>query len=780
MACLRYLPKLLVFSAIGMLSGSVWADEGPASGPVTLADHIKPVLQQYCFDCHNAEKQKGDVNLVEISKNANLQANREIWEKVVSSVEAGDMPPEKKPQPSGQQRDLLLHFVDGQLSKLDCTTEKNPGRVTLRRLNREEYRHTIFDLLRVNFDPQDFPNDEVGYGFDNIADVLSVSPMLMEKYMDAAEEVAKRTIVTAVDKPVIKHVKGSEFQGLKAEAGSPTEGGSLAFMREGEATHAIEFPAKGEYKIRIRATGDQAGTEPPKMAVRLGDKTLGVVDVGAKGSKSSVYQLIAKVEQPGWNKLAIAYTNNYSDQDNPDPKLRGDRNLYVESVDVEFPPGEAALPESHRSIIPTLPAAGEERAAARKYLAPLLRRAYRRPVDGEEVERIAKFVDLALDHKGTFTEGMQVALEAILSSPQFLFRWELDVARGKPGEVRELSDFEVASRLSYFLWSSMPDEELFQLADKGALRKDGNLEKQIARMLKDWRARSLVNNFADQWLQIRNIYEVSPDPQTFPKWNDELRGLMKEETERYFEAIMQEDRSVSDLLDSDFTFLNEKLAKYYGIEGVSGNEFRKVQLPANSPRGGVMTQGAVLLATSTPTRTSPVIRGKWIMEQILGTPPPAPPANVPPLTEQKVVDQSASLRQRFTEHSQKAECAACHRLMDPLGFALENFDAIGSWREKDGKFPIDASGKLKDGRKFKDAKELKAALKSGDQFVSTFAEKLMTYALGRGLDFNDRCAVKTVVDQAKSQDNRFSALVMGIVTSDPFLKRKISEDLTKN
>lgn len=593
-----------------------------------FAEHIQPVLVEFCVDCHNDEKQKGDLNLRPYLAKPNVSGDRKVWEKVAELMESREMPPEKKAQPTEEQREAIVRFVDGQLSVADCSGPKNPGRVTIRRLNREEYHHTIRDLLAVEYWPEDFPADEVGYGFDNIGDVLSLSPMLMEKYLAAAGEIAAKI-----------------------------------FQQE---------------------------TSGKRLGLRL-------------------------------------------------------------------------------------PASGEEKTVAREVLGSLARRAYRRPVTEAEIARLAGFVDLALEKGGTFREGMEVAVQAALSSPNFLYRWELDPLELKPGEVRELNDFEVASRLAYFLWNSMPDDELFAVAQKGALLRDGNLEKQAARMLKDWKARSFFGNFAAQWLQIRNIWEVSLDPEVFKKWDDSLKGAMKEETELFFQAIAVEDRPVSDLLAADFTFVNEKLARHYGIPDVQGDKFRRVTLAPESPRGGVLTMGSVLISTSTPTRTAPVIRGKWILEQILGTPPPPPPPDVPPLGEQSAVNQTASLRQRLEEHVSRAECAGCHKRMDPLGFALENFDATGAWRDTDGKFPIESGGKLPSGLAFTGPRDLKTALKSGHRFVRSFTEKLMTYALGRGLDYYDRCAVDAVLVKAGGNDSRFSALVAGIVTSDPFLKRKASE-----
>ncbi len=761
---------------ISLLGWSMLAAAAAAAGPVTLENHVKPVLEEFCYDCHNSKKQKGDLNLEPVGNNPKLIENREVWEKVAEQLESREMPPEKKPQPTEAERELVMQYIDGQLSKFDCKQSPNPGRVTIRRLNREEYRNTIRDLLFVDYQPEDFPNDEVGYGFDNIGDVLSLSPMLMEKFIAAADEIVKKAILTGPAPVKAMRLAAQKFN-PQTDSVRVDDSDTLAFTREAEVKAGFEFPVEGEYVIRVRAFGDQAGPEAPKMAVRLGGKELKVFDVTASG-RGQLYE-VRTTAGAGWQDLSIAYLNNYVDTKNPDPKLRGDRNLYVNWVEVEPPASAPTLPESHRRLITRMPQTGEEHACAKEILRDFAKRAYRRPVTEDEVERLAHFVDLALAEKGTFLEGVQVAVQAALCSPHFLYRWELDPREIKTGDTRDLTDIEVAARLSYFLWSSMPDAELSGLAERGELRKNGNLEKQAARMLQDWRARQLVNNFAGQWLQIRNIWEATIDPETFPEWDDSLKGAMKEETELFFQAIVQEDRDVRELLASDFTFMNEKLARFYGVAGVSGDKFQRVTLPADSPRGGVLTQGSVLLSTSTPTRTSPVIRGKWILEQILGTPPSPPPPDVPPLGEQKTVNQSASLRHRLEEHVSRPECATCHKRMDPLGFALENFDATGAWRDADGKFPIDPSGKLPGGKEFKNARELKTVLKSGRQFTTNLTEKMMTYALGRGLDYYDRCAVQAVVKNMEPKGNKFSALVAGIVTSEPFLKRK-AETVAQN
>jgi hypothetical protein len=746
-----------------------------AAGPVTLKEHVKPLLQEYCFDCHNNTKQKGDVNLMTFADNPKLEENRKLWEQVAELIESREMPPEKKPQPTEGQRELLVKYIDGQLSKADCSGPSNPGKVTIRRLNKEEYRNTIRDLMGVQYEPDDFPNDEVGYGFDNIGDVLSLPPMLMEKYLAAADEIVHKAIVLdAPAKPVTKRLRGEQFES-GTEWIKPMDNKVLGMYREGEANSKAQFPYQGEYTVRVRAYGELAGPELPKLTLGIGGKTLTTFDVAGK---SATYELKVTLP-PGTHRVTVGYLNNYNDANNPDPKLRGDRNVFVEYVEIQSPSGPPpALTESHKRLIPRLPQPGQEHEVAMEILGRFMPEAYRRPVSPAEIERVAKFVTLAQQNGGSFLEGIQAAFQAVLCSPHFLFRWELDPAGTQPGVVRELTDYEIASRLSYFLWSTKPDPELFALAAKGELRKPEVLEKQIARMVKDWRIRAFVNNFGGQWLQIRNIWEVGIDPDTFPKWKDNLKGLMKEETERFLEAVIKEDRSVTDLIDADFTFLNEELARYYGIAGVKGKDFQRVTLPKDSVRGGVLTMGSVLVSTSTPTRTSPVIRGKWILEQILGTPPPPPPPAVPPLPEQKQVNQTASVRQRLEQHRAQAECAGCHAKMDPLGFALENFDATGAWRDQDGRFPIDASGKLANGTSFSGARDLKQVLKGNKKFAHSLTEKMMTYALGRGLEHFDKCAVDAIVAELPKRENRFSALVMGIVTSDPFLKRR--PEIAKN
>jgi hypothetical protein len=421
-------------------------------------------------------------------------------------------------------------------------------------------------------------------------------------------------------------------------------------------------------------------------------------------------------------------------------------------------------------VFSKLPEPGSEAQVARELLSSFAARAYRRPVAPAEVERLGRLVDGALAEKAPFTEAMGVAVQAVLCSPNFLFRWELDPDALKPGTVRNLNDYEVASRLSYFLWSSMPDDRLFDLAGKGELLKGDALRKEAARMLADSRAQAFVRNFSSQWLQIRAMDEVEIDGVKFPKFNTKLRDAMKEETRLFFEAIVREDRSIFDLIDSDFTFVNQRLAEHYGLPGVQGDNFRRVQIPPDVPRGGVLAQGSVLLATSMPTRTSPVVRGKWVLEQLLGTPPPPPPANVPPLEEAKV-DKNAPLRLRLEQHRDNPDCASCHDKIDPVGFTLENFDAIGTWRVQEGNNRIDSSATFADGAKVDGLAGLKKYLK-GEKFSRAFAQKMMIYALCRGFERPDKHALDEVTRQMAAGGYKMSALITAIVTSEPFLKRK--------
>ena len=767
---LRLFISCIIFTAL-CGAGELRAAPAPPDAVQSIAaQQLRQFGEKYCFSCHGAEKQKGDFDFRPYAGKGFTPGERKAWEKIAEVIESQEMPPPKaKVQPPGSQRDSLVQWIDAQLTGNEAK-EKNPGRVTLRRLNREEYRNTIRDLFAMDFDPSEFPSDETAYGFDTIADVLTIQPLLMERYLAAADQIVSKILAGQ------KKVAPSEsFRGerMKASKGvewiHPVANGVLGFYREADASIEVKFRSDGEYVLQFRAYGDQAGPDAPKLAVSVDDTQVAIFDVKNSGKPAS-YEVKTRVKA-GSHLVRAEYLNNYNESNHPDRKMRGDRNVYVAGLSVTGPVDVKIEPsESFRRVFARMPEPGGESKTARELIASLIPRVYRRPVAAAEVERLGRLADAALADKAPFTEAMGVAVQAMLCSPNFLFRWELDPDALKPGPVRNLNDYEVASRLSYFLWSSMPDERLTELAAKGELLKGDKLRSEVKRMLADWRAQEFVRNFSSQWLQIRAVDEVEIDEKMFPKFSAKLRDAMKEETRLFFDAIVREDRSIFDLIETDFTFVNQQLAEHYGLPAVQGNEFQRVKIPSGSPRGGVLSQGSVLIATSMPTRTSPVVRGKWVLEQILGTPPPPPPANVPPLEETKV-DKDASLRVRLEQHRANPDCAVCHAKIDPVGFTLENFDAIGTWRTQDGNSRIDTSGKFADGSNVDGFAGLKKYLK-GEKFARAFAQKMMTYALGRGIERADKQTLDAVQRQMAAGGYKMSALISAIVTSDPFLKRK--------
>jgi mono/diheme cytochrome c family protein len=738
-----------------------------ATRPDTFPREVAPLVQKYCVGCHGANNPPAGVSLVGFHDTASVLKARNIWERVSRNVDAAHMPPEGAPQPTQAERERMVAWIDGTLSQADCKLA-DPGRVTMRRLNREEYNNTIHDLLGVDLRPADaFPSDDVGYGFDNIGDVLSISPLLMEKYMAAAEKIAQAAIVTPEGSS-----KRERFEGERlAQAGGQSFDKGRILPSVGEIGVDYEFPEEGDYILRAQAYGQQAGPEPVRMAFRLDGKNLRVVDVKATEDAPELYQLRLKLPA-GKRRFAVAFLNDFYNPQATDPGQR-DRNLIVESLEIQGPMGlHGPRPESHRRVLFCQPTPATREACARKIMAGFARRAYRRPVTEAEVERLARCVRLAEAEGESFERGIQLAVQAALVSPNFLFRVERDRNPNDPKAKHLVSQYEMASRLSYFLWSSMPDEELFSLAAKGVLQDPKVLAAQVKRMLKDPKAQTLADNFAGQWLNLRKLNNVAPDPARFPEFNNTLREAMRTETEMFFQAVVREDRSVLDFLDGRFTFVNETLARHYGIPGVQGDKFRRVPLVGNQ-RLGVLTQASVLTVTSNPTRTSPVKRGKWVLDQILGTPPPPPPPGVGLLPDDKKGPLTGTLRQRMEQHRKEPMCASCHARLDPIGFGLENYDPIGRWRTRDGDYPIDSSGELPGGKKFQGAAQLIAILKSKQTlFARSLTEKLLTYAIGRGLEPYDRCNVDEIARRLAGKGYRFSALVTEVVQSDPFRKRR--------
>jgi len=733
---------------------------------------IQPLLEKYCYSCHGNGKHKGDLALDRYRVVENILADVKPWLSVLRNIHSGEMPPEDKPQPSASERELLVQWIENTAFSGACENP-DPGRVTIRRLNRAEYNNTIRDLVAVDFKPAaDFPQDDVGYGFDNIGDVLSIPPILLEKYLAAADKIMETAIVSGGPKlggPT------QRFEGEKMEregdlsAIYPVGDVAMGLYREGEIFTSVNLNKAGDYAVRIRAWGQQAGKDLPQMELRVDGTKQKVFNVRASERRPEVFEFTIRLEV-GSHRIGTAYLNNFNDPNDPVPSRR-DRNLFVDYVELVGPLEPQPYPESHTRIFFAGPPEKNPEVYAKEIIRRFITRAWRRPVTTDETSRLTVLFTHAQQNGDSFEDSIKLALEAALVSPHFLFRGEVQPDPDNAKSVHQINEFALASRLSYFLWSTMPDEELLQLAGKKTLRK--NLNSQIKRMMQDHRSEALVQNFAAQWLQIRSLSNVAPAKQTYPSFDEELREAMGKETEMFFTNIMREDRSLLDFLEANYTFVNERLARHYGITGITGKEFQKVSF-TDGRRGGLLTHASILTLTSNPTRTSPVKRGKWILENILGTPPPPPPPDVPELSEEKEKILSGSLRQRMEQHRQTPICASCHARMDPIGFGFENFDGIGAWREMDGKFPVEADGKLVSGQSFEGPSELKKILmeQKRTEFLRCVTEKMLTFALGRGLEYYDKCAVDKIVKALEKDQFRFSTLVNTIVGSLPFQMRR--------
>jgi hypothetical protein len=663
------------------------------------------------------------------------------------------MPPDGKPRPSAMQIAAVTQWIQQQYALQDSQAAPDPGRLTAHRLNRYEYNNTVRDLLAVNLRfADDFPPDPYGYGFDNIGDVLSLSPILTEKYMRAAERVAKAAIPLGPPEKVVSTRYESEAMGQQ-------------FHLHVQTMH--DFPVTGVYDLRLGwEQGELKGTLMSGHIYLDGKEVLNQPIVVNPTMDRAIYARNLTVSQ-GPHLFEVRMEAAPPEQQ-PHKLIAPPYPTVMEVVGpLKQLPREQT--ESYKRIFFKGSAAGQNRAVyAREILARLAHRAYRRPVTAREVDQLAGLAKLVQSQGGSFEGGIQVALEAMLMSPNFLFRIEQDPPQDA---IHRVSDTELASRLSYFLWSSMPDDELLSLGEKNRLHDPQVLHAQVARLLASPKSHSLASNFAGQWLGTRNLAFNKPDAKTFPEYDPELRDAMRTETEMFFQTVMNEDHSILDFLDGKFTFVNERLARLYGISGVDGREFRRVNLDGTE-RSGVLTQASVLTISSYPTRTSPVVRGKWVLENIFNTPPPAPPPNVPAL-EQQGGGANVSVRKKLEAHRANAVCAGCHSRMDPLGFGLENYDAMGRWRDDEGELPIDANGRLPDGRTFTGASELKGILRADSpKFCRALTEKLLTYALGRGVDSHDQAAIDKIVQRLQQHDYRFSELVGGIVDSAPFQMRR--------
>lgn len=781
----RRRPVCKLFFAFGLfagISGTVLGQQTKAATSGNGFEQIVvPFIKQNCALCHNEQLKTGGLVLTKYQDVSAMLKDRDLWETVVRRVRAGEMPPKGLPRPKPEAISSVTSWIEAQFAEADRTTPEDPGRLTAHRLNRVEYNNTIRDLLAVHFKPAaDFPADDSGYGFDNIGDVLSVSPVLMEKYLNAATKIANRAIPSdALPRPTrIRYSPEHEMN---------DDGMSL--------DNKFEFPAEGDYEIQAAVSGRR---ESFHIRVLLDGKQILENDVLIEKDKPRLYetrlhvpygehvlQAVMTAREPTPEEVVTAqklkadadaaYQRALARHPEDAAQIAKQRKLsnpptYIDALEVRGPYNAVRppLPESYHRIFICGHAPGHHtQECARLDLAHLARLAYRRPVTDGEVRELTGLVASAQKQGMTFEQAMRVGVEAMLVSPNFLFRIERDPRPDDPTAIHPINDHELASRLSYFLWSSMPDEHLLDLADQHKLRQPDVLNAEVKRMLADPKSNALIDNFAGQWLELRNLDSIRPDPDEFPQFNAQLRKAMYTETEMFVSAVVREDRSILDFLDGKYTFLNERLARFYGIPGVTGDEFRRVSLDGTE-RSGVITQASVLTVTSYPTRTSPVLRGKWILENVLNAPPPPPPPGVGSIDAQGG-RLSGTMRQQMEKHRASPVCAGCHSRMDPLGFALENYNAIGQWRTHDGNFPIDASGALPSGRKFDGPAELKSILASNQQaFAQCLTEKLMTYALGRGIEGYDRRAVDGITAQLAAHEYRFSALITGIVNSAPF------------
>jgi len=842
-----------------LLDQSSWAQTSSGAA-ASFSKDVQPFLAHNCYTCHSGSVTMGDLNLGAFTTDAGAASHPDVWKKVFDKLSTGKMPPAGQPVPPKADVAVVTGWIQGLLAHNGPQKDQDPGRVTARRLNRVEYNNTIRDLLGVAARPADeFPVDDSGYGFDNNGDVLTVSPLLMEKYMTAAKKVAQLAVYGEAIPPKpgrlirLLNRRSPDANDILAEGNA---GVYLPYSLRGSMYGSWTFPADAEYEFRLRIANFRGDTESaaqlsPEEAARLAEERKKRFEQFAAARKSGAAPPVRKPPTPEElkareeaarkaappRKLILAVDGKpiiteviegasafgydrgeftaripvkagehflrasfpeLADLDDPHDNINVDqrRALFVDYLEIVGPFNLSPdKPASYKKIF----VCTENNAAcARKIVSNLMERAYRRPVTEQELASKLKLVAMVQRDGGPLEEGVKLAIEAILASPDFLFRIEKDpkaatvktsgnvyfktVADVKPAaDVRPVSagpnayqvdDFELASRLSYFLWASMPDDELFRVAKEHKLRQPEVLDAQVHRMLADPKSYNLVDNWAAQWLQLRNLGRTKPDPGRFPSVDDELLDYMRKETSLFVQAIIHEDRSVLDFIDAPFTYLNGPLARHYGIPGINGEEFQRVTLDGEQ-RGGLLTQGSILTVSSYPTRTSPPVRGKWVLENLLGTPPPPPPPNVPALNEANLGTE-ISMKERFEQHRKDPSCSPCHNVMDPIGFGLENYDAVGRWRTHDGKFPIDTTGALPGGKSFTGSKGLKEILRSrSDEFVRNVTVKLLTFALGRGLEPADDATVDSISRDVAAHNYKFSVLVLDVVKSKPFQMRSL-------
>jgi mono/diheme cytochrome c family protein len=753
------------------------------------------LLKRYCVSCHNARMKTGGLALDTVDVDHPAE-NAAVWEKVVRKLRVRAMPPPApgRPRPDDDSYEALVSYLEASLDRA-AAAAPDPGRTdAFHRLSRIEYQHAVRDLLAVDVDASSLlPADDASHGFDNV-NLAGLSPTLFDRYLSAAQKIARLAVGTPVPSP------GARTVILPADLTQDDHFEQLPYGTRGGTIFLHTFPVDAEYSVQVRLTRDrnenlEGLSEAQQIEVTLDGERVRLFPLAARQLRDPSSDAAADAEAPadaglvvrlpvkaGPHRVGVAFIKGSSalvesDRQPFTADYNGRRLAAIFSVSVAGPfnptgPGET--PSRQRIFVCRPAGQSGETACAAKIVSTLARRAFRRMPTDADVQKLLAFYQDSRAGGDNFETGIEMALRAILSSPEFLFRIERDPAVARPGGVYRINDTELASRLAAFLWSSIPDEALLDLAIRGKLHDPAVLEQQTRRMLADTRSEALITNFAEQWLYLRNLAAANPDPRLFPDFDDNLRQAFRRETELFVDSVKNEDRSVLELLNAKYTFVNERLAKHYGIETVYGSHFRRVALPDDSPRGGLLGQASILTVTSYATRTSPVQRGKWVLENLIGMPPPPPPGNVPPLKDSGSGGKVLSMRERMVEHRTNPACSGCHQLMDPIGLSTESFDAIGRWRDRsESGAPVDVSGALPDGSTFVGVPGLKTALLARPTlFVSTLTEKLLTYGLGRGLDYYDAPAVRAIVRDAARTDYRFSSIIAGIVKSVPFRMRR--------
>ena len=772
---------------------------------------VLPFVKQHCVACHNAKEAEGELDLARFGKVDDLLGNRKTWQKVVRQLKAGAMPPDGETRPMEQDAQAVIGWLEQVLVYVDPKQPVDPGRVTVRRLNRTEYDNTIRDLFGVSLHLADeFPEDDVGYGFDNIGDVLSISPLRMEQYLNAAERLTAVLLRKTEQLPYDEFTEGVFFKFTKKPRNPSDRGWEL--IPESENYLDFEFPAPGEYEIRIHAWGvekpeekdrgnnerwleaeaavklDPQAKAPVEATLLCDDQVIGHVPVLPGNGTTALKQIyrLRFTTQAGTHTIRVRHRFP-RDMSREQIAAHLERPLLAPRLGLRrvglrgpFQVGDAKLTVAHQALLRVRPNESTSAYdAARTALRTIADRAWRRPATDAELNELCEFVLTQASQGRTFEEALELGVHAILVSPRFLFRLENDRQPDDIPVIAPVNDYALASRLSYFLWASMPDDELFALAAERRLAEPEILTAQVERLLKDRRSEAFVEGFFGQWLGLRKVLDVSVDRNLFEQFSTELKDDLLRETSLFVDSIVRKNRSALDLLQADYSFLNGRLAKFYGIAGIDKNaDFRQVSL-AGTQRQGVLTQGSILMLTSYPNRTSPTRRGNWILETILGEEPPPPPENVPELAQTQAATPDLPLRKQLELHRVNPTCVSCHRTMDAIGFGFENFNAIGQWRDRDRDQPIDAAGDLPSGEKFSSPKELIRILSQRqDDFIRHLASKLLTFAMGRGLEYYDRAALDEIVARTRSNGFRFQDIIRETVLSRPFRwHRKDQEEL---